>query len=58
MAPRTLVLQLDDATQRDIFHRLCLDIVAAAGDASTESDAVKLFSFAHGDGAVSPTRRR
>lgn len=40
---RTLVLQLDDATQRDIFHRLCLDIVAAAGGAPTESDAVKLF---------------
>lgn len=38
-----LLLQLLDPTQRDIFHRLCLDIVSATADAKTEVDAIYLF---------------
>jgi len=37
---RMLVLRLVDSAHRDIFHRLCLDIVAAAGKAPTEREAV------------------
>ena len=40
---RTLVLQLEDTSLRDVFVRLCLDIVAAAGHAPSERDAVKSF---------------
>jgi hypothetical protein len=38
-----LFLQLVDPTQRDIFFRLCLDIVSAAAEAKTQGDAVHLF---------------
>lgn len=38
-----LVLRLVDSVHRDIFHRLCLDIVTSAGRASSESEAVSLF---------------
>lgn len=36
----TLVLRLLDSAQRDIFHRLCLDIMASAASAKTETEAV------------------
>jgi len=39
---RVLVLRLLDSGQRDIFHQLCLDIVAAGSAALTEPDAVEL----------------
>jgi len=35
-----LVLRLVDSAHRDVFHRLCLDIVASAGKAPTEPQAV------------------
>lgn len=38
-----LFLKLLDSTQRDIFHRLCSDIVSAVSRAKTESEAVSLF---------------
>jgi Putative PD-(D/E)XK family member, (DUF4420) len=38
-----LFLQLLDHSQRDIFHRLCLDILGATAQAKTESDAVSMF---------------
>ena len=38
-----LLLKLLDSTQRDIFHRLCADIVSAASRAKTETEAVNLF---------------
>jgi hypothetical protein len=37
-----LVLRLLDGAQRDIFHRLCLDIMQAAASATTERQAVSL----------------
>lgn len=37
---RILALRLLDSAQRDIFYRLCLDIIAAATDAETEAEAV------------------
>lgn len=37
---RTLVFRLLEATQQDIFHTLCLDIVSAASKATTEPEAV------------------
>lgn len=37
-----LVFRLLDARQRDIFHQLCIDIVAAGAAARTESEAVEL----------------
>ncbi|MGH7641462.1 MAG: PD-(D/E)XK motif protein [Candidatus Dormibacteria bacterium] len=40
---RTLVLQLDNAALRDVFLRLCLDIVTAASGAASESEAVGSF---------------
>lgn len=39
---RMLVLRLIDTAQREIFHRLCLDLVAAAGKGTTEAEAVNL----------------
>jgi len=38
----SLVLRLLDASLRDIFHRLCLDIVASASGAATETEAVAI----------------
>lgn len=35
-----LALRLLDSSQRDLFHRLCLDIIASARDAAVEKDAV------------------
>jgi hypothetical protein len=37
---RLLILKLQDSSLQDVFYRLCLDIVAAAKAASTESEAV------------------
>ena len=37
-----LTLALLDAGHRDIFYRLCVDIVAAAAGASTESEAIAI----------------
>jgi hypothetical protein len=39
---RMLVFRLLDPRQRDIFHQLCIDIVAAGATASTEPEAVEL----------------
>lgn len=39
---RMLTLKLHDSAQRDIFHQLCLDIVASASQASSEREAVEL----------------
>jgi hypothetical protein len=39
---RMLTLKLNDSAQRDIFHQLCLDIVAAASRANSEREAVEL----------------
>lgn len=39
----SLLLKLLDSAQRDIFHRLCTDIVGATSSAKTESEAVALF---------------
>ncbi len=36
----SLILRLVDSTQRDIFHRLCLDIIETAGAARTEDEAL------------------
>ena len=41
--PRALVLQLEDRAQREIFQRLCVDIVTSAGRAPTEREAVEAF---------------
>ena len=38
-----LVIRLVDREQREIFHRLCLDIVAATGLAKTEEQAMQRF---------------
>lgn len=38
----SLILRLLDANSRDIFHRLCLDIVAAASRAPTEAEALAI----------------
>lgn len=37
---RLLALRLLDPAQRDIFHRLCLDIIASTARASSEAEAV------------------
>jgi hypothetical protein len=37
-----LVLKLLDFSQRDIFHRLCTDIVASTSNAATEREAVQI----------------
>ena len=42
-AARLLMLRLLDPEQRELFHRLCLDIVAATEKAETERDAVARF---------------
>lgn len=39
---RVLALRLLDSAQRDIFHRLCLDIVSSASLAHAEAEAVAL----------------
>ena len=39
---RMLVFRLLDTKQRDIFHQLCIDIVAAGAAAGTEHEAVEL----------------
>lgn len=39
----SLLLKLFDSAQRDIFHRLCKDIVDATSSAKTEAEAVTLF---------------
>jgi hypothetical protein len=39
---RMLSLKLHDSAQRDIFHQLCLDIVASASRAQSEHEAVEL----------------
>ncbi|NCP12888.1 MAG: PD-(D/E)XK motif protein [Sphingomonadales bacterium] len=39
---RMLVFRLLDSRQRDIFHQLCIDIVAAGATARTESEAIEL----------------
>lgn len=39
---RILVFRLEDSAHRDLFHRLCLDIVSCAAAAETERDAVLL----------------
>ena len=36
-----LCLKLQDSTLRDLFHRLCLDIIACASEAVTEADALE-----------------
>jgi hypothetical protein len=38
-----LVLRLVEREQREIFHRLCSDIIAATKRASTEEEALELF---------------
>ncbi len=38
----SLVLRLLDASLRDIFHRLCLDIVASVSGAATEAEALAI----------------
>jgi len=65
---RTLVLRLLDSAQRDIFHRLCLDIMASAAGAETETDAVAIalartWRWHHllrggGDGRLSPEEQK
>lgn len=39
---RILIFKLEDSAHRDLFHQLCLDIVACASEAPTERDAVLL----------------
>ena len=38
-----LVIRLLEREQREIFHRLCLDIIAATGAAESEEDAIERF---------------
>lgn len=38
-----VVMRLIDDEKRDIFHRLCLDIISAVGGAESEAEAVDLF---------------
>ncbi len=38
-----LVIRLMDGDQRELFHRLCLDIVTATGLAQTEEEAIERF---------------
>lgn len=38
-----LVIRLIDDEQREIFHRLCLDIISATRQANTEKEAVERF---------------
>lgn len=39
----SLILKLLDGSFRDLFHRLCLDIVSAAARATTETEAVAVM---------------
>lgn len=65
---RTLALRLLDSAQRDIFHRLCLDIMASAASAETEAEAVavalaRTWRWHHllrggGDGRLSPEEQK
>lgn len=41
-AERILALRLADSAQRDIFHQLCLDIMASAARAANEEEALHL----------------
>lgn len=38
-----VVMRLIDDEKRDIFHRLCIDVISAVGRAETEAEAVDLF---------------
>lgn len=42
-AASLLVIRLTDDEQREIFHRLCLDIISATRQANTEKEAVERF---------------
>lgn len=37
-----LIIRLQESSQRELFHRLCLDIIACAASAETEQEAVEL----------------
>jgi Putative PD-(D/E)XK family member, (DUF4420) len=39
---RVLIFKLEESVHRDLFHRLCIDIVECASAASTEKEAVLL----------------
>ncbi len=41
--PKLLIIRLKDNDQRDIFHLLCLDIIAATRLARSEEDAIERF---------------
>lgn len=63
-----LALRLQDSSQRELFHRLCLDIVATASAASSEEDAVaatlaRTWRWHHllrggGDGRLTPEEQK
>ncbi|MNQ28559.1 hypothetical protein D3C85_418530 [compost metagenome] len=65
---RSLILKLLDSAQRDLFYTLCLDIIATAGQAPTEAEAVNLsltrtWRWHHmlrggGDGRLSPEEQK
>ena len=42
-ADSLLVIRLTDDEQREIFHRLCLDIISSTRQANTEKEAVERF---------------
>ncbi len=64
---RTLVFRLLDSSHRDIFHRLCLDIMRVAADAASEHEAVavtlaRTWRWHHllrgGEGRLSPEEQK
>jgi hypothetical protein len=65
---RMLVLRLLDSAQRDIFYRLCRDIISGAEGATTEKEAVettlaRTWRWHHllrggGDGRLSPEEQK
>lgn len=65
---RVLVLKLLDSAHKDIFHRLCIDIVASASTATSEKEAVEVavartWRWHHllrggGDGRLSPEEQK
>lgn len=65
---RMLVLRLMDSAQRDIFYRLCRDIIASSGNAASEKEAVettlaRTWRWHHllrggGDGRLSPEEQK
>ena len=65
---RTLILRLMDTAQRDIFYRLCLDIMTSAAGAASETEAVavalaRTWRWHHllrggGDGRLSPEEQK